>query len=89
VWLVAIVGIAIVIFLGYNIKVWGLPLVLVSILIASYTIATVMVWYVMVLMGSTNISSQNLVGNRAPSLMVCPMSMMPWLTMPRVCWGGL
>ena len=45
VWLVAIVGIAIVIFLGYNIKVWGLPLVLVSILIASYTIATVMVWY--------------------------------------------
>ena len=46
VWLVAIVGIAIVIFLGYNIKVWGLPLVLVSILIASYTIATVMVWYV-------------------------------------------
>ena len=46
VWLVGIVGIAIVIFLGYNIKVWGLPLVLVSILIASYTIATVMVWYV-------------------------------------------
>lgn len=45
VWLVAIMGLAIVVFLGYNIKVWGLPLVLVSIAIAAYTIATVMVWY--------------------------------------------
>lgn len=45
VWLVAIMGAAIVIFLGYNIKVWGLPLVLVSILIAAYTIGTVLVWY--------------------------------------------
>ena len=40
-----IVGLAIVIFLGYNIKVWGLPLVLVAILIAAYTICTVLVWY--------------------------------------------
>ncbi|MDF1728610.1 MAG: TRAP transporter fused permease subunit [Sulfitobacter sp.] len=45
VWLVAIVGLSILIFLGYNIKVWGLPLVLVSILVALYTIATVLVWY--------------------------------------------
>ncbi|KNG95116.1 TRAP transporter permease [Pseudaestuariivita atlantica] len=45
-WLVAIMGAAIVIFLGYNIKVWGLPLVLVAILVAGYTIGTVMVWYV-------------------------------------------
>ena len=44
-WLVLIVGLAIVIFLGYNIKVWGLPLVLVAILIAAYTICTVLVWY--------------------------------------------
>ncbi|MEM8740723.1 MAG: TRAP transporter large permease subunit, partial [Pseudomonadota bacterium] len=44
-WLFAIVGAALAIFLGYNVKVWGLPLVLVSILVASYTVATVMVWY--------------------------------------------
>lgn len=45
VWLVAIMGISILVFLGYNIKVWGLPLVLVSLLIALYTIGTVLVWY--------------------------------------------
>lgn len=44
-WLVAIVGLAIVVFLTYNIKVWGLPLVLVAILMATYTIVTVLVWY--------------------------------------------
>ncbi len=44
-WLVAIVGLAIVVFLSYNVKVWGLPLVLVAILIAAYTIITVLVWY--------------------------------------------
>ena len=44
-WLVLIVGLAIVVFLSYNIKVWGLPLVLVAILIATYTILTVLVWY--------------------------------------------
>ena len=44
-WLVAIVGLAIVVFLTYNVKVWGLPLVLVAILIATYTIVTVLVWY--------------------------------------------
>ncbi len=37
---------ATVIFLAFNIKVWGLPLVLVSILIAGYTFGTVMNWYV-------------------------------------------
>ena len=45
VWLVAIMGVSILVFLGYNIKVWGLPLVLVSLLIAFYTIGTVLVWY--------------------------------------------
>lgn len=45
VWLVAITGLSMLVFLGYNIKVWGLPLVMVSIVIALYTIATVLVWY--------------------------------------------
>jgi TRAP transporter 4TM/12TM fusion protein len=44
-WLVLIIGLAIVVFLAYNVKVWGLPLVLVAILVASYTIITVLVWY--------------------------------------------
>jgi len=44
-WLVMIVGLAIVVFLAYNVKVWGLPLVLVAIFVASYTIITVLVWY--------------------------------------------
>ena len=45
IWLVLIVGVSVLVFLGYNIKVWGLPLVMISLLIAIYTIATVMVWY--------------------------------------------
>ena len=45
-WLVLIVGVAIIVFLSYNVKVWGLPLVLVAILISAYTIITVLVWYV-------------------------------------------
>ena len=45
-WLVLIVGLAIVVFLSYNVKVWGLPLVIVAILIAAYTIITALVWYV-------------------------------------------
>jgi len=44
-WLVAVVGAAVVVFLTYNIKVWGLPLVLVALLVAGYTIATVLAWY--------------------------------------------
>ena len=44
--LVAIVGLAVIVFLTYNIKVWGLPLVLVALAVAFYTIITVLVWYV-------------------------------------------
>ncbi len=36
---------SIIIFLAYNIKVWGLPLVMVSILVVAYTFLTVMNWY--------------------------------------------
>ncbi|MGB7300910.1 MAG: TRAP transporter fused permease subunit [Burkholderiaceae bacterium] len=43
--LFVIVGFSIVIFLAYNVRVWGLALVMVSILIAAYTIITVLVWY--------------------------------------------
>ena len=44
-WLPLILFGAVTIFLIYNIKVWGLPLVIVSMLIATYTFATVMNWY--------------------------------------------
>ena len=44
-WLFAIVGGGVLVFLGYNIKVWGFPLVLVSSLVALYTIGTVTIWY--------------------------------------------
>ncbi len=44
-WLVLIVGLAVMVFLSYNVKVWGLPLVLVAILISAYTMLTVLVWY--------------------------------------------
>ena len=44
-WLVLIVGAAATIFLLYNIRVWGLPLVLVALAMMAYTIATVLVWY--------------------------------------------
>ena len=45
-WIVAIVGISVMIFLAYNVKVWGLPLVLVAILVVAYTFITIAVWYV-------------------------------------------
>ncbi len=45
IWLVLIMGVSMMVFLGYNIKVWGLPLVLVALAIALYTIGTVLVWY--------------------------------------------
>ncbi|WP_432816845.1 TRAP transporter permease [Sulfitobacter sp. JB4-11] len=45
VWLVVIMGATMLVFLGYNIKVWGLPLVLVALVMALYTIGTVLVWY--------------------------------------------
>ena len=44
-WLPLILLGAVVCFLAYNVKVWGLPLVMVSILIAAYTFGTVMNWY--------------------------------------------
>jgi len=44
-WLAAIIFLSVVVFLAYNVKVWGLPLVLVAIAVAAYTVATVMVWY--------------------------------------------
>ena len=44
-WLAAIIFLSVVVFLAYNVKVWGLPLVLVAIAVATYTVATVMVWY--------------------------------------------
>lgn len=45
VWIFAVVAVAIAVFLAYNVKVWGFPLVMVAILIAAYTLATVLVWY--------------------------------------------
>lgn len=45
VWLFAIMGVAILTFLVYNIKVWGFPLVAVSLAIALYMLGTVAVWY--------------------------------------------
>ncbi|MEM9602479.1 MAG: TRAP transporter fused permease subunit, partial [Pseudomonadota bacterium] len=44
-WLPLILFASVVVFLVYNIKVWGFPLVLVSLLIATYTFVTVMNWY--------------------------------------------
>lgn len=44
-WIFVVVGGALAVFLGYNIRVWGFPLVAVAILIAAYTLATVLVWY--------------------------------------------
>ena len=44
-WLILIMFASVVAFLGYNVKVWGLPLVLVSILIATYTFLTILNWY--------------------------------------------
>jgi len=45
-WLPMIVFCCVITFLIYNVRVWGLPLVLVSILIATYTFGTVINWYV-------------------------------------------
>ncbi|MEM7240907.1 MAG: TRAP transporter fused permease subunit [Pseudomonadota bacterium] len=44
-WLVLIMGVTVFVFLGYNIKVWGFPLVAVALAVALYTLATVLVWY--------------------------------------------
>ena len=45
VWLFLIMAITITIFLIYNIKVWGFPLVIVTIIIVAYTFFTIAVWY--------------------------------------------
>ncbi|MFD0916221.1 TRAP transporter fused permease subunit [Pseudahrensia aquimaris] len=44
-WLVAIIGLSVLVFLAYNVKVWGLPLVIVAIAVAAYTVITILVWY--------------------------------------------
>ena len=41
-----LMAVAIAVFLGYNVRVWGFPLVAVAILMAAYTMITVMIWYV-------------------------------------------
>lgn len=45
-WLVAIVGVAIAVFLTYAVKVWGLPLVIVAIIVVAWAFTTIGVWYV-------------------------------------------
>ncbi|WP_347919217.1 TRAP transporter fused permease subunit [Paracoccus marcusii] len=45
-WLVGIVGLAIAVFLTYAVRVWGLPLVLVAIIVAGWAFATIVIWYV-------------------------------------------
>ena len=44
-WLFLIMGLTIIVFLIYNIKVWGFPLVAVAFFIVAYTLITVAVWY--------------------------------------------
>ena len=45
VWLFAIMAATIAIFLIYNIKVWGFPLVMVTIIVVTYSFFTIAVWY--------------------------------------------
>ena len=45
IWIFAVVGASVAVFLAYNVKVWGFPLVMVAIAIAAYTLVTVLVWY--------------------------------------------
>ena len=40
-----IVFLCVVVFLLYNVKVWGLPLVLISIIVSIYTLGTILNWY--------------------------------------------
>lgn len=44
-WLVLIIGVTVLVFLAYNVRVWGPALVLVALAVALYTIVTVLVWY--------------------------------------------
>jgi len=45
VWVFAVAGAAVAVFRAYKVKVWGFPLVAVAILIAPYTMITVLIWY--------------------------------------------
>ena len=45
VWLFLIMAATITVFLIYNIKVWGFPLVVVTIIVVAYTFFTIAVWY--------------------------------------------
>jgi len=45
VWIFLAVGLAVTVFLAYNVYVWGLPLVAVAILVAGYTMLTIAIWY--------------------------------------------
>lgn len=45
IWIFPVVAISVGVFLAYNVRVWGFPLVMVAIVIASYTLMTVLVWY--------------------------------------------
>ncbi|WP_425051266.1 TRAP transporter fused permease subunit [Psychromarinibacter sp. S121] len=44
-WIFPLIAAAVTVFLGYNVRVWGVSLVAVAIVIASYTLLTVIVWY--------------------------------------------
>lgn len=44
-WLVAIVGVAVAVFLAYAVRVWGLPLVIVAIIVVAWAFTTILVWY--------------------------------------------
>ncbi|WP_370321943.1 TRAP transporter fused permease subunit [Oricola sp.] len=44
-WLVALVGVAVAVFLANAVRVWGLPLVIVAIVIVSWAFTTIAIWY--------------------------------------------
>ena len=44
-WIFLLMTASLIIFLIYNIKVWGFPLVAVALLVTVYTFATVIIWY--------------------------------------------
>ena len=44
-WIFLVMIFSLIIFLIYNVKVWGFPLVAVAILVTAYTFLTVMIWY--------------------------------------------
>lgn len=44
-WLVGIVGLAVVVFLANAVRVWGLPLVIVAIMVVAWAFTTIGVWY--------------------------------------------